>query len=171
MSSRNVEIKAKVRNINDLIERANSLNPERSEIIKQYDTFYNVSHGRLKMRKFENNTGELIYYDRPDTEGPKVSTFKKASINVSIDDLTSVLEEALGIKNIVRKVRKMLLVGQTRIHIDDVEGLGHFMELEVMLHDDQSPEDGENIANELMVKLNISKQDLISGAYADMLKK
>ncbi|XP_072386576.1 adenylate cyclase CyaB [Diabrotica undecimpunctata] len=169
--SRNVEIKAKVHNLDDIVNRAKSLNPIKSEIIQQHDTFYNVSHGRLKLRKFKDSTGELIYYDRPDSEGPKISNYKKSYITQeSINDLPQVLEEALGVKQVVKKVRQLFLVGQTRIHIDNVEGLGHFMELEVMLGDDQSLEEGKQIADDLMAKLNVKKEDLLSGAYADMLK-
>ena len=61
------------------------------------------------------------------------------------------------------------MVGQTRIHCDHVEGLGNFAELEVVLNDDQSLEEGQAIANDLMLKLGIDKNKLISGAYMDML--
>ena len=63
------------------------------------------------------------------------------------------------------------MVGQTRIHCDHVEGLGNFAELEVVLNDDQSLEEGQAIANDLMLKLGIDKNKLISGAYMDLLEK
>nr|CAD7574905.1 unnamed protein product [Timema californicum] len=63
------------------------------------------------------------------------------------------------------------MVGQTRIHIDAVEGLGNFMELEVMLLEDQLVEDGQEIAYSLMSKLGVNKEDLIAGAYMDLILK
>jgi len=63
------------------------------------------------------------------------------------------------------------LVGQTRIHIDEVEGLGSFLELEVVLQEGQQPEEGMAIATALMEKLGVKKKDLIAGAYIDLIKK
>jgi len=62
------------------------------------------------------------------------------------------------------------MYGQTRIHIDKVLNLGNFMELEVMLKENQTPEEGTIVAEELLLSLGIPKSDLISGAYTDWLK-
>ncbi|MCG8465564.1 MAG: class IV adenylate cyclase, partial [Xanthomonadales bacterium] len=85
--------------------------------------------------------------------------------------LKSTLEHAYGIKGVVEKVRHVYSVGQTRVHLDEVKNLGHFMELEVVLEDDQSLEQGEAIAQDLMQKLGIEPKDLIQGAYMDLLLK
>ncbi len=61
------------------------------------------------------------------------------------------------------------MVGQTRVHCDTVEGLGDFAELEVVLEDNQSVEDGQLIADDLMEKLSIEKTKLIKCAYMDLL--
>ena len=61
------------------------------------------------------------------------------------------------------------MVGQTRVHCDQVEGLGDFLELEVTLSEGESEERGVQIANELMEKLGVAKDDLISGAYMDLI--
>ena len=81
------------------------------------------------------------------------------------------LELAYGIRGVVRKTRYLYLVGQTRIHLDDVEGLGQFMELEVVLEDGQSDADGQVIAEGLMTALGVESGDLIDGAYMDLLEK
>jgi len=60
-------------------------------------------------------------------------------------------------------------VGQTRVHCDEVDGLGHFMELEVVMKENQSAVEGEEIAKDLMSKLGIEETDLIEGAYIDLL--
>jgi predicted adenylyl cyclase CyaB len=75
------------------------------------------------------------------------------------------------VRGVVRKTRYLYLAGQTRIHLDDVEGLGHFMELEVVLRADQSDAEGQAIAEDLMVRLGVRKDDLLEGAYMDLLEK
>ncbi|XP_019869600.1 uncharacterized protein LOC109598189 [Aethina tumida] len=169
---RNVEIKARVKNISKIINIARTLSGKQEQIIKQHDTFYNCNHGRLKLRKFESGEGELIFYDRPDSEGPKLSCYDKSDIPASTtESLHLVLDSALGSKGVVKKTRLLFMVGQTRVHIDSVENLGDFMELEVMLNPGQSVEEGEKIANDLREKLGVEKEDLLSGAYTDMLAK
>ncbi|KAM6385893.1 adenylate cyclase CyaB-like isoform 1-T1 [Alca torda] len=81
----------------------------------------------------------------------------------------AVLGQALGVLGVVRKERLLYLVGQTRVHLDHVEGLGDFLELEVVLTEEQTLEDGERVARQLMKELGIEEQDLISGAYMDLL--
>ena len=63
------------------------------------------------------------------------------------------------------------MIGQARIHLDEVEDLGNFLELEVMLQEGQRVEDGMAIANELMEKLGVKKKDWIAGAYIDLIKQ
>jgi len=72
-------------------------------------------------------------------------------------------------RGVVKKSRSLPLVGQTRAHLDDVDGLGHFMELEVVLEEGQSEREGEAIARDLMEKLGIDNEDLIASAYVDLL--
>ncbi|XP_066145735.1 uncharacterized protein [Euwallacea fornicatus] len=169
---RNIEIKAKVTNLSHLLQQAKNLSQSEPTLISQHDTFYNCTTGRLKLRRLlKSGSGELIFYDRPDTEGPKLSSYEKTNLsnNDQLSSLHNVLAKALGIKSEVKKNRHLFLVGQTRVHIDEVESLGNFMELEVCLNSDQSEKDGEKIAYDLMAKLGVSEKDLISGAYADLL--
>lgn len=83
------------------------------------------------------------------------------------------LQEALTLSNEilgkVNKVRYLFLVGQTRIHVDRVEGLGDFMELEVCLRDEQTLEEGQKIAEDLMEQLGIEEAHLVKGAYMDAI--
>ena len=79
------------------------------------------------------------------------------------------LSAALGVRGEVRKRRTLLLSGQTRIHLDEVVDLGDFLELEVVLEPTQPAEDGELIARELMRRLDVRDEDLVEGAYLDLL--
>jgi predicted adenylyl cyclase CyaB len=68
-----------------------------------------------------------------------------------------------------RKRRWLYLAGQARIHLDEVEGLGTFLEVEVELQPGQSPAEGERIARELRRGLDVRDDDLVRGAYLDLL--
>ncbi|KAH7723217.1 hypothetical protein AAVH_09234 [Aphelenchoides avenae] len=168
---KNVEVKAKVDDIEKLLAKAKVLcNGAEPECLRQQDTFFTARNGRLKLREFVDSkqAAELIYYQRPDTEGPKVSEYVK----VTTDDpmkLKEALGRAMGIHGEVNKMRYLYVYGQTRIHIDSVESLGDFMELEVCLNDDQSVEEGELIANDILELLGIPKDSLIQGAYMDAI--
>jgi len=166
----NIEIKARVRNFDEIRRRAEELSDTPVEVIPQEDTFFNTSKGRLKLRVLSPDKGQLIYYTRPDQEGPKRSDYH-ISLTSDPENLKHVLELAYGIRGVVRKTRYLYLVGQTRVHLDDVEGLGQFMELEVVMRDGQSDTEGQVIAEGLMMALGMERSDLLEGAYMDLLEK
>lgn len=165
----NIEIKARVRNFEELKSRAEKLSDTPVEVIPQEDTFFSTPQGRLKLRVVGDH-GQLIYYTRPDQEGPKRSDYHIAR-TADPQNLKRVLELAYGVRGVVRKTRYLYLAGQTRIHLDDVEGLGQFMELEVVLEEGQSDADGQKIAEELMSALGVERGNLIDSAYMDLLEK
>ena len=166
----NIEIKARVRDFPELKRRAEAISDLPLEVIPQEDTFFVTSKGRLKLRVLAPDRAQLVYYERPDQDGPKRSDYFIFNTN-DPENLKTALSLALGIRGVVRKTRYLYMVGQTRVHLDDVEGLGQFMELEVVLRDDQSDAEGQAIANDLMKKLGIEPTDLIEGAYMDLLEK
>ena len=163
----NIEIKARVRNFDEMRERAENLSGLPMQVIKQEDIFFNTEKGRLKLRILDVERAQLIYYTRPDQEGPKRSDYH---IYETPDpgNLKRVLELAYGIRGVVRKTRYLYIVGQTRVHLDDVEGLGPFMELEVVLQEGQSDAEGQIIAEGLMSSLGVERSDLLEGAYLDL---
>ena len=112
----------------------------------------------------------MIHYDRPDTEGPKLSTYDKIDTNEP-ELLEKILTNSIGIKGEVRKTRHLFIYEQTRIHLDDVDKLGYFLEFEVCLKPEQSLEHGTNIAENLMKVFEIKSENLITGAYMDKLLK
>jgi predicted adenylyl cyclase CyaB len=166
----NIEIKARVRDFSDLKRRAEALSDSPLEVIPQEDTFFVTPKGRLKLRVLAPDRAQLVYYERPDHDGPKRSDYFIFNTN-DPENLKTTLKLALGVRGVVKKTRYLYLVGQTRVHLDDVAGLGYFMELEVVLRDDQSDNDGQAIANDLMKKLGVEPTDLIEGAYMDLLEK
>jgi predicted adenylyl cyclase CyaB len=83
--------------------------------------------------------------------------------------LLEILKAELGQSGVLRMSRTLYMIGQTRVHIDELDGLGEFLELEVVLRPDQSEEDGQEIAHDLLREFKISPQDLISEAYIDLL--
>ncbi|GMV79474.1 MAG: hypothetical protein AMXMBFR7_06580 [Planctomycetota bacterium] len=165
----NVEIKARLRDRAGVQARAVALATEPVRVIGQEDVFFRTPSGRLKLRVFDEGSGELIYYERPDLAGPKLSDYRIAP-TLEPRKLQETLRMALGLRGIVKKERTLVLVGQTRVHLDRVEELGDFMELEVVLTPGQSTADGQRIAEALMAKLEIQSSDLIEGAYLDLLE-
>jgi predicted adenylyl cyclase CyaB len=138
-------------------------------VIPQEDTFFNTVQGRLKLRVLSLRKGQLIYYTRPDQEGPKRSDYH-ISHTSDPENLKRVLELAYGIRGEVKKTRYLYLAGQTRIHLDDVEGLGQFMELEVVMGEGQSDAEGQAIAEGLLASLGVERSDLLEGAYMDLME-
>ena len=164
----NIEIKAGVADLARVRALAERLDVRERFRLRQTDTFFHAPLGRLKLREFADGSAELIGYDRPDTAGPKHSRYRKVSV-AEPGALTAALALTLGVRGVVRKERDVLIVGQTRIHLDEVEGLGSFVELEVVMERGQSHADGDRIARRLLDALEVSDADLISCAYIDLL--
>lgn len=167
--ARNVEVKARIASVEALLSRARALADGPEQRIEQDDTFFACAHGRLKLRDFGDGCGELIHYERADAEGPKLSDYVRAPTSDPAA-LREALARAHGVVGRVRKSRWLLMAGATRIHLDRVEDLGDFMELEVVLRDDQSVADGEAIAESLMAQLGIGDDQRLAGAYLDLLR-
>lgn len=167
--ARNVEVKARIGAVEALLPRARALADGPEQRIEQDDTFFACAEGRLKLRDFGDGRGELIHYRRADTEGPKLSDYVRAPTSDPAA-LREALAHAHGTIGRVRKTRWLLLVGATRVHLDRVEGLGDFMELEVVLRDGQDPAEGEAIAEALLAQLGIRDEERLAGAYLDLLR-
>jgi len=167
---RNVEIKARIDSVDALLPRARAIADEGPTEILQDDTFFSCSNGRLKLRAFSESSGELIFYRRPDQAGPKES-FYVISPTASPNTLREALTLAYGQNGRVRKHRTLFMVGRTRVHLDRVEGLGDFLELEVVLSENETTESGVKVAHELLAQLGISPQQLIDGGYIDLLRQ
>ncbi|HMZ02337.1 MAG TPA: class IV adenylate cyclase [Burkholderiaceae bacterium] len=168
--ARNIEIKARIANVEALLPRALALGDGTATRIAQDDTFFVCDRGRLKLRAFADGTGELIHYQRADEAGPKASDYVVAPVTQSAP-LREALDRALGTHGRVVKLRTLVVVGATRIHLDRVEGLGDFLELEVVLTPERSDADGQAEAQRVMDALGIAPGALLQGAYLDLLER
>lgn len=166
--ARNVEIKARLGDLESALSRARRISGAPGEEIRQEDVFFHCSTGRLKLRIFSSSSGELIFYQRPDQPGPKTSEYWITRTSEP-HSLLDVLTRSHGVLAVVRKTRRLFTLGRTRIHLDSVEGLGDFLELEVVLNDSESPSAGEAEARSMMVKLGVDQSSLVATAYLDLL--
>jgi adenylate cyclase class IV len=171
----NIELKARALDVAKLIEAAARLSDSPPVRLDQDDTFFATRAGRLKLRVIDSadgagGRGELIFYRRADAPGARESNYIIAS-TPEPDSLRDVLASALGIAGRVRKRRILYLAGQTRIHIDDVEGLGAFVELETVLRPGQTREEGAAITERIASALGIRDEDLVDRAYVDLLRE
>jgi adenylate cyclase class IV len=164
----NIEIKARVRNPTSLRDRLESLSDTPEEVLEQVDTFFRTDFGRLKLRHERPDFGVLIDYERANHLGPRPSRYTMAE-TADPEALRAILSRALGTLGNVRKVRHLYRRDRTRLHLDAVEGLGWFLEIEVVLGPGDSPEQGRAVAEELMVLLEIAPGDLVELAYFDLL--
>ncbi|MEW6126218.1 MAG: class IV adenylate cyclase [Acidobacteriota bacterium] len=167
---KNIEIKARVNDFAALKNLAEQISDTPVELLIQEDTFFETAQGRLKLRVFDATRGELILYSRADTPTAKTSTYLIARTSEP-ETLKTILSTVLPVRGVVRKCRWLYLAGQTRIHLDEVENLGHFVELEFVMRDDQTMVEGERTTQALMEKLAINQEDLIAVAYIDLLSQ
>jgi len=166
---RNVEIKARIRDPETVRQRVENQCAAPPEVLEQEDTYFHVPEGRVKLRTFGDGSGELIAYRRSDAAGPTLSTFHLYPTR-NPAGLGSFLTAALGVRGVVKKRRHLYWIGQTRVHLDEVEGLGAYLELEVVLEDGQTEEEGAAIADRILADLGVGSEDRIDRAYIDLLE-
>lgn len=164
----NIEIKARVGSLEKLRPLVASLADAEPEHVVQDDTFFSCPNGRLKLRVLRDGHGVLIYYRRADEPGPKPSFYVHSETS-DPEGLRAVLTEAHGEVGRVRKHRTVFQIGQTRVHLDRVAGLGEFLELEVTVGDMLEPDAAVSEAHTLLAALGIENSALVSGAYVDLL--
>jgi len=168
MAHINIEIKAKSNNQDAIREILKSKNADFKGVDHQIDTYFKVNNGRLKLRegKIENH---LIHYQRENKEGPKQSdvTLFKSDPKSSLKEI---LTNALGILVVVEKKREIYFIDNVKFHIDTVEDLGTFIEIEAIDNDGTIGKDKLLEQCQFFLDLfKISQEDLISVSYSDLL--
>jgi homotetrameric cytidine deaminase len=156
---RNLELKARDPDPARSLERALALGAEDRGEIAQRDTYFGRVGGRLKLREQTPGETELIQYRRVDEAGPRTSEYRLVGVGEG-DALRDALDAALGTLAVVEKRRRLLLWEDVRIHLDEVEELGSFVELEAT---DEDPDKIDRLRAELEI------EDLIAESYSDLV--
>jgi adenylate cyclase class 2 len=168
MSHLNVEFKARCEDASKIRAVLSKHNAVYKGEDRQKDTYFNVTRGRLKLREgiLENC---LIYYERNNQEGPKQSNVSLFAVQQGTA-LKELLAKSLGVKVVVEKRREIYFHGNVKFHIDDVEGLGSFVEVEAIdLSGTLGRERLEQQCHQYLREFGISRSQLVSNSYSDLL--
>ena len=135
---------------------------------EQSDLYYHCPTGRLKLRRIDDTHAELIWYDRPDEEGLRTSTYRRVPI---ADDaaLHAALSSGLGVRGEVRKRREVWHWHNVRVHLDDVSELGRFIEFEAVIAGESDEAISLVRLDELGRALGLEDANDVSGSYADLM--
>ena len=163
---KNLEIKARMEDLRKARQIAERLPARFTGTLKQTDTYFNVKHGRLKLREIYQQHAELIYYHRIEDKNERVSDFQIYSCEQP-HKLKAMLEQAVGILAVVKKRRDLFMYKKTRIHLDVVDTLGTFLELETPF--DVRVEKAQKMINYLIRQFELQKNDYISHSYLDLI--
>jgi homotetrameric cytidine deaminase len=167
-ASRNIEIKARDADPARTLELALGLGATDKGVISQRDTYFARARGRLKLREQEPGEDELIEYRRADEAGARTSSYRRVPVGAAAE-LREALDAALGTLVVVAKRRRLLLLDNVRIHLDEVEGLGSFMELEAVAAPDSDLAAEHDQVARLRGRLEIGDEALVGDSYSDLL--
>jgi homotetrameric cytidine deaminase len=165
---RNVELKARDRDPARSLERARALGAEDRGDLRQRDTYFATARGRLKLREQEPGGAELIAYERADAAAARESRYRIAPV-ADGPALREALAAALGATVVVDKRRHLLVWEDVRIHLDEVEGLGAFVELEGVARDESDLSAEVGRVAHVRAELGIADDDLVAAGYADLI--
>jgi len=170
--SRNVEIKARYPDLKKGRKIAERLGARLAGIDHQRDTYFAVPRGRLKVRESSVKGGELIPYLRPDEGGPKTCEYAVIPLPEPAKTV-DLLGEILGVSAVVEKTRAVYLLGNVRIHLDDVKGLGTFLEFEAVCEgeSEEEREKNEERVAALIREFGIEDRNLLEGSYHELMRE
>ena len=164
----NVEIKARSNNTAGIRNYLLVNNADFKGVDEQTDTYFNVKNGRLKLREgnIENN---LIFYERANQAGPKNSHFHLVKVE-DAKAMKEILTKSMGVKVVVKKKREIYYISNVKFHIDEVPGLGSFVEIEAgNILADLSMEQLKEQCDFYIQEFGIEKEDLVEVSYSDIL--
>jgi adenylate cyclase, class 2 len=164
----NVELKAELRDLP--LARAVCYAIKASPILtfEQKDTYFRVPHGRLKKRETEGEPCEFIYYERPNCAGARVSQFTIYSEERAMERFG---REPLPVWVVVKKRRELFMHGNVRIHLDEVEWLGTFLELEALISKDHDIAQAHQAVADLRARFAPLMGELIDCSYSDLIAR
>jgi len=170
LPSRNIELKARVSSLADLEPIARRMAGERHEVKEQLDTYFVVPHGRLKLREIDGRTAQLIAYSRADAASARPSDYVLVPI-ADAEGLKQALGASLGVRAAVRKRRKIYFYRNVRIHLDEVDGLGTFLEFEAVLDEHNDAAAGHTLLAELTRQFGLAAKDRVESSYVDLVER
>jgi predicted adenylyl cyclase CyaB len=165
--SRNIELKARCPDLAAASAALASLSVHDVGVQQQIDTYFASHHGRLKLREIVGVRAELIWYQRSDEARSRQSDYYVVPVP-DPQKLKAALTAALGVRQQVRKRRHVLLWHNVRIHLDDVEGLGTFVEFEAVMSAEDDEVTGHARLAELCQLMAISPGDRLASSYVDL---
>jgi len=168
---KNIEIKARYEDLLKARRLARELGARKRQTLVQVDTYLRVAHGRLKLREItgDQHRAELIWYQRSDQRQARQSSYTIFRVDRP-RKLKATLDKAIGIWKIVRKRRELWMHRNIRIHLDRVEGLGNFVELEAVVGGRYGIHVSQ--ANLAIVQraLELTADMLVPGSYSDLIE-
>ena len=176
MLGANVESKTRCPDLDEVARLVSALGARYEGRLEQVDTYFRAPCGRLKLREISYHapggqvsaSAELIRYERPDESGARVSTYERTAIE-DVESRKTKLAEAHGVRGCVRKHRDLWILDSTRIHLDDVEGLGSFVELETVSLGVPGVEERRE-HDQLWSALGLDARATVDGSYIDLLE-
>ena len=163
---RNLEFKTRLADPKEALARARELGAELWGDLRQTDTYFNVPSGRLKLRETAGLQAELIHYERDEDGADRTSDYEIARTPEPAS-LLDVLTRALGVIAVVRKRRTLVTLDTARIHLDNVEQLGSFLEIEVIVGEDEAAAKAR--FDSLVEGLGYKLRDGIRASYLDLI--
>jgi adenylate cyclase class IV len=170
----NIETKARSPNLGELARRAAEAGATFEGLLEQTDTYFHVERKWLKLREWAHRRpdgatasgAELIRYERADAAGARTSAYERTPVG-DANACREQLAARHGVRGSVTKRRELWIFGSTRIHLDSVDGLGDFVELETVLG--EGPQEAYRAEHELLLEtLGIERADTVDGSYIDL---
>lgn len=164
----NIEIKTPLRDRAATEKRLEAMGARRLWSRIQKDTFFQVSKGWLKLRQTNETDPELIAYERTTAHaGPRASSYDVVPVKDG-ETWKRLLGRVLNVDRVVEKQRTLWVYEHTRIHLDRVEGLGDYLELETVILD-IDPDEAKEESGRVIYALALEPEEFISVPYRDLL--
>ena len=174
--TRNLELKVRCSgsDLDDVRARLLALGRPSARAEHQVDTYFAVRHGRLKLRSIAPAGGqrsvELIAYARPDAAGSRWSEYRRVPLAIAdARNMERALAQTIGVAVVVAKTREVVMNGRTRIHLDQIDGLGTFIELETVVTD-QSVAVAQSEHAATVELIGLDRFAPVSGSYGDLVR-
>lgn len=168
--NQNVELKARLADPDRARAVALRLRAVWQWTAQQTDTYFRAPDGsRMKLRETDGQPAALITYRRPNRRGPRTSTYRIEPVS-DPDQVRAKLAARYGVDVVVTKVRELWLLEGTRIHLDEVEGLGCFIEFEIVLAVDTAQKAARHRSAILAHAFGLAPADYVPGSYADLVR-